>query len=604
MNILFRLLAGALLIFFLSGQGIPVHSAAWSHPVPTALLLLLAIWAGTGSRLARLRRAANGIFRLPRGRFNLLLFSAAAGAYAGVAWFVFKGIPRIDDGVAALFQARLFARGAVTLPLPPDAGFYEMFGVLGERAGLGRWCGMYPPGWPLLLVPGVWLGAPWLVNPVLGGLLVVTISELGRAFFNERTGRLAALLAIPSPFVAVLSGLHLSHIPMALAGGLCLLSLKKLWDTSRWTWGGAAGLAWGVAFLCRPLDAAVLGAIFAAAFLLPPDRLWRCRRGIAAGLAMALLALAVLFGFQKITTGDWRTPGHKIGLENWGRFGFGVIGGKGTPLAADSRQEAAERLLAKKIVHTPAVGLQHTFLRLRALNDHLLGWPLPALLWVMLPFVLNRANRDRFVLLLPLPALLLTYACYWYYEVCFPARYLTAALPFLFVLAAHGWLTLQEALAGRGVWARLPGILALWGMLFLAVSIPAHWQRYDQSYYDVEDVLPRVVRDYGIAHALVFMDCIGLDRSEPDSNNDYYATGFMRNNLDLDSDVLFVRNLREHNLGLAQRHPDRAGWLYRYYRGAGKAVLYRLVPEGGELRPIPVEPATPDLLPPPDWPAD
>lgn len=602
-NILFRLLAVALLIFFLSGQGIPVHSAVWSHPVPAAGLLLLAIWAGTGSRAGRLRRGLDRLWNLPQRRFNLLLFAVAAGAYAGAAWFVFKGIPRIDDGVAALFQARLFARGAVTLPLPPEAGFYEMFGVLGQRAGLGHWCGMYPPGWPLLLTPGVWLGAPWLVNPVLGGLLVVIISELGRAFFNERTGRLAALLAIPSPFMAVLSGLHLSHIPTALACGLCLLSLKKLWDTSRWLWGGVAGLAWGVAFLCRPLDAAVLGAIFAAGFLIPPERLWRCRLGIAAGLAMALLAMAGLFGFQKATTGDWRTPGHKVGLENWGRFGFGVIGGKSAHAPAADFKHRVMDLRAKKIIHTPAKGLEHTFLRLRALNDNLLGWPVPALFWVLLPFVLGRAGRNRLLLLLPLPALLFTYAGYWYYEICFPARYLSAALPILFILAARGWRTLQETLAGRGPWARLPAILAIWGTLFLAVSIPAHWRRYDTSYYDVEDVLPRVVRDYGIAHAIVFMDCQGREETEPDTHNDYYAAGFLRNDLDLKGDVLFVRNLRSHNILLARRHPDRACWLYRYHRGLDKAILYRLLAEGGELRAVPVEPATRDLLPAPEWPA-
>jgi len=575
-----QVFAFVFLLLLLSGQGVPLHRAALAHPALTLGVLLLAAWAVTGTRNKRLHQGVDWIFRLPRLHFNLLLFVVAGGAYALIAGVLFKGIPRIDDGMAALFQARLFARGVLSLPLPADAAFYEVFGVLGNRADLGHWCGMYPPGWPLVLTPGVWLGVPWLVNPVLGGLLVVTISELGRNFYTDRTGRLAALLAIPSPLIAVLSGLHLSHLATVLACALCLLSLRKLWETRRWIWGGAAGLLWGIGFLCRPLDAAVLGAVFALGFLLPPRRLLHCKGGIMAGLAMAVLAMGLLFGFQKATTGDAMTPGHKIGMKTQGEFGF---------VTFDAGRS-----------HTPAKGFQHILRRLRVLNDGLLGWPIPALLLVMLPFVLGRARSNGILLLLPMPALLLVYACFWYYEAEAPARYISGAFPFLFVLASRGLLTLREMLASHGRWVRLPAFLVVSGTLFLAISTPEHFKQYTSSYYDVEDLLPRVVRDYDITQAIVFMDAIGRDPVREDCFNDYYSTGFMRNDLDLDGDVLYVRNLREHNIGMVQRHPDRTAWLYRYRRDFGKAVLYRIVLKENDLRLIPVEPATPDLVVAPD----
>jgi len=567
-------------LLLLSGQGIPIHHAAFAHPMLTVCILLFAAWTVTGTRDKRLHQGMNWIFRLPRLQFNLLLFIVAGGTYALIAGILFKGIPRLDDGMASLFQARLFARGVLTLPLPADAAFYEIFGILGDRAEVGHWCAMYPLGWPLLLTPGVWLGAPWLINPVLGGLLVVTISELGRNFHNERTGRLAALIAIPSPLIAVLSGLHLSHIPTALACGLCLLSLRKLWETRRWIWGGSAGLLWGIGFLCRPLDAAILGLIFALGFLLPPRRLLHCKGGIMAGLAMAALAMGLLFGFQKATTGDAMTPGHEIGMGGRGQFGFVKLDEIRT--------------------HTPAIGFENTLSRLKVLNENLLGWPIPALLLVLLPFVLGRARSNDLLLLLPMPALLLTYACYWYYEDCVPARYISVAIPYLFVLVSHGLLTLREALTPYGRWARLPAFLVVSGVLFLAISTPEHFKRYNSRYYDVEDILPRVVQDYDITQAIVFMDAIGRDPIRSDCFNDYYGTGFMRNDLDLKGDVLYVRNLREHNIGMVQRHPGRTPWLYRYRRDFGKAVLYRMKPEGGELRLIPVEPTTPDLVAAPE----
>ena len=131
------------------------------------------------------------------------------------------------------------------------------------------------------------------------------------------------------------------------------------------------------------------------------------------------------------------------------------------------------------------------------------------------------------------------------------------------------------------------------------MSLPFHFRMYDADYYDVESVLPRVVRDYGIENAIVFMDAIGLDRSEADDDNDFYATGFMRNELDLRGDVLYVRNLRERNADLLRRHPGRAAYLYRYVRDQDKAILYRMRLAGDGFELEPVEPRTPELLPVP-----
>lgn len=566
----------ALLALFLAEQGPPLHSTALAHPLVAAGAGLLAALAVFGRGYRRLVGGYEWLCGVPRRRFDVGIFLFAFAVYAAVAWFVFQGIPRIDDGVASLFQARIFARGALPLPLPADAGFVQIFGILGKRQAVGHWCGMYPPGWPALLTPGVWLGVPWLVNPLLGALLVVAVGALGRDFYDDRTGRVAALLALPSPYLVALSGLHLSHIPTVLFLCLALLCLRRLWAGGQWPWGGLAGLSWGVAFLCRPLDAVVVGAILTLGFLCPPRRLWRGRGGIAAGLAAGLLAAGVLLAFQEVTTHDWRTPGHEIGMGRWGKFGFGQI----TQLR----------------FHSPERGLEHTFLRLRALNDNLLGWPVPALAVVLLPFLLGRARTKEILLLAPLPALLGTFAGFWYYETCLPARYISAAFPGLFVLAARGLFALREAAGARPVLARLPAFLAVSGALFLAASLPLHFQRYDADYYDVENVLPRVVRDYGIANAIVFMDGLGADHGEPDVDNDYYATGFLRNDLDFAGDVLYVRNKRQHNLEMVRRHPGRAYYLYRYHRGAGRAQLYRMVPEGAGLKLHPVPPETPDLM--------
>ncbi len=558
-------------------SGGTLHRAVADAPRTTMVILTVAVALAAWPRgRAALAALASRIERVPPVPFRLALFLIAFGAYAAIAWLLFKGVPRIDDGVAALFQARIFARGRLTLAPPPLPEFFELFGVLGVREGLNHWCGMYPPGWPLLLTPGIWLGVPWLVNPALGGLLVIALIALGRELYDERTGRIVGLLALPSPFLAIPSALHLSHTATNLGLVLSFLWVLRLRREGLTRWGAAAGACWGLAFLCRPLDAVVTGIAQALALLWPPQRPFIRWKGVIAGLAVALIAVAALAGFQAKTTGHWRTPGHVVKMGVGAKFGFGR--------------------LSRTTVHTPAKGLDYTARRLRALNENLLGWPGPDLAIVLLLFLLGRARWRELWLLLPLPMLALMFLRFWYFEICFPGRYLLASVPNLFVLASAGLMALSSLRGNLGV--ALAWALALSGAAFLFVRWPHHARAYGEDYYDVENLLPRVVRDYGICNAVVFMDSVGLGPVRGNEKNDYYATGFMRNRLDLNDDVLFARNLREHNAQLAERYPGRDFYLYRYDRERQKALLYRMTFPAGEMCLTPVTPKTPDVIKP------
>ena len=121
---------------------------------------------------------------------------------------VFGRIPHVQDSIAQLFQARIFAGGRLWAPAPPLPDF---FGAAHMILRDGRWFSQYPPGHALLLVPGVWLGVPWLVNPVLGGLAVSGIYFLARELFDRATARVSALLAVLSPFLLLMSAEFMSH---------------------------------------------------------------------------------------------------------------------------------------------------------------------------------------------------------------------------------------------------------------------------------------------------------------------------------------------------------------------------------------------------------
>ena len=68
-----------------------------------------------------------------------------------------------------------------------------------------KWYSVYPPGHSLLIVLGGFIYAPWPMNSLLGRLTVVLIYFLGTEIYNERTGRLAALLGALSPFLFIMS---------------------------------------------------------------------------------------------------------------------------------------------------------------------------------------------------------------------------------------------------------------------------------------------------------------------------------------------------------------------------------------------------------------
>jgi hypothetical protein len=180
------------------------------------------------------------------------------------------------------------------------------------------------------------------------------------------------------------------------------------------------------------------------------------------------------------------------------------------------------------------------------------------------------------------------------------ARYVTSGFPMLFVLAAHGFYLTRRTVPRP--WRQTPSaILAACLLSQAAAGVPHLLDQIESNHGDVESVLPKVVRDYGITNAILFMDGVNALTNRPYGNkvNDFYATGFMRNDLDFDGDVVYARNRRHGNLRLIGSHPDRNLYLYRYERAVDRAYLYRVEVVEGERVLYEVEPKTRELLPAP-----
>lgn len=142
---------------------------------------------------------------------------------------VYRNQPLSMDEYAAVFQARIFAAGALHGNFPPDLldnliprGFQNQFLMVNRQTGAVF--SAYWPGFSLLLTPFVWLGIPWACNPTLVAASLLLIARIARDLIESpQAPGWALLLALASPaFVA--NGITYYSMPAHL-----LLNLTFAW---------------------------------------------------------------------------------------------------------------------------------------------------------------------------------------------------------------------------------------------------------------------------------------------------------------------------------------------------------------------------------------
>jgi hypothetical protein len=133
----------------------------------------------------------------------ILLFTVACALAAN---FVYRNHPLSMDEYSALFQARAFAHGKLAGHVPaelvrrlvPGPGWFLQASTTGDIVS------NYWPGFALLLTPFVWLGCPWLLNPLIGGASLLLLWYLARTLFAGASAPgWAVLLAAASPAFVV-----------------------------------------------------------------------------------------------------------------------------------------------------------------------------------------------------------------------------------------------------------------------------------------------------------------------------------------------------------------------------------------------------------------
>ncbi|MDZ4672762.1 MAG: glycosyltransferase family 39 protein [Phototrophicales bacterium] len=175
---------------------------------------------------------------------------------------VFEHLPHLEDEIAYLFQARVFAQGELLLDTPtPALAYWQPFVLTDNQTG--KKFGKYPMGYPALMSIGIHLGGIWLINAFSSMLSVGLVYKIGRVLFNSEIGLFASALMTFSPMALLLSGTMMSHTPAITLFVLFLYSF--IWiEKGRYPirWGVMAGLALGLFIINRPLTSVAVSLPF------------------------------------------------------------------------------------------------------------------------------------------------------------------------------------------------------------------------------------------------------------------------------------------------------------------------------------------------------
>ncbi len=352
------------------------------------------------------------------------LFADAAVAalcgitYAILALTVFDARPLLIDELVQVLQARMYASGALSIPTDSAPEFFSVLHMvdIGER-----FYSQFPPGWPALLAVGSLIRAEWLVGPACGAVGVFLFARLLRRVHGDQaalTVTLGSVLFGMGAFAAFQFSSHMSHGPVTVFILAAMLALTRSLDrasvagNTRMKWAVAAGLAAGIAFAIRPLDAvayAVPSSVWLFWSVYRDRTLARVAVGAAIGLA---IPVAIVMWVNLQTTGSPTLFGYEA---LWGAaHGLGFHAAPwGDP-------------------HTPQRGIELVSLYVTRLNVYFLESPFPSLVPVIAGLLLARSLHPIEKLLLVATGVHgMLYFAYWHDGFYLGPRFVTPWIPIL-----------------------------------------------------------------------------------------------------------------------------------------------------------------------------
>jgi hypothetical protein len=474
-----------------------------------------------------------------------------------IAYVVLNHIPHVQDSIAQLFQAKIFQMGKVYAPVPHLKEFFDYTNIIND----GKWYAQYPFGHSLLLTAGLFLGAPWLVNPLLGTCSLFMFYLILRITYQDRRiSYLGTGLLLLSPFFIFMSSNHMNHTSTVFFILLFLFGYANMLRAKSSFYGLLAGAALGFAINIRPLDAVCVGIPFVSVLLFGAYKKEAVDVKQLTGFLLGILVMTMLFLiYNTLTNGSPLLFGY---AKKYSALGFLGSAQAGAP-------------------HSLRGGIVNTSNNLIGLNQYLFEWPIPSLVFVFMLFAIS-VKKDRWDYLFLAGSLvpIVAYFFYYYQDLCFGPRFYYSFSPFMVLLSARGVLALPHWLEKwsfdrRRTEASLYLLLLLCFIYTFVFSLPSLIKKYSNDYWGVTDRIHNTVKEQGIANALIFID-VWYDNPTDKPNLIPYGSGFQFNSPLLNDDVIYAMDLRDKNPDLMKVFPGRNYYLCKFKKPMKDFTLIKL----------------------------
>jgi hypothetical protein len=252
-----------------------------------------------------------------------LTLGTFVGAFV-VAHELFPDRSGNNDEAVYVYQAEVLRSGDLTTPIGPTTDFVRpwMSGTHDDHLVM-----VFQPVFPAILaLSDLLFGSMRVAVALIAAACIPLAFRLTSVLLDdERAGVVAAALFAASPLVIVHSGLYLEYLlAVALEMTVLLLVVTATRSMPRVSTGRlvAAGLAHGVLFFARPLEAIVLGVVVLVYLALRTGRISLVGRSVGLVVLGAIPMLLLCLAYNTAITGHpLRFPLWATGGDN--AFGFG-----------------------------------------------------------------------------------------------------------------------------------------------------------------------------------------------------------------------------------------------------------------------------------------
>ena len=404
-----------------------------------------------------------------------------------ISWQVFNGVPGFIDSCIYMFQARLFAGGTLSAPLPPDPEFFGITNVILSK----KWYTIYPPGYPAILGLGVLFRLTWLVNPLLGALTIVCIYLLAKELYGDNTAKLSAILACASSFFLFMSSAFTAHPSTLFFVTLAFLCFVWMIKKKRPLLSAVVcGICIGIALLCRPYTTTWICLPMGVGAIVMRKEL--SLRHILIGAIPIFMACLVYLAYNYATTGHPLLFGY---IERYGKMHY----------------PGFHKDVWSHHFHTVTQGMKYIFGYLNALSYYLFEWPMSSLFFACFFLAYGKKKFWEWLLVGWIGALFVGHSFYFFNKLDFGPRFIYESLPALILLTSQGlslsmkfitsrWKTLSDAHARNILCFTLVGLF-LFAFFF---NVPST-AKYYHNYYGTDVTIQKYLDKNDIAQALVFV---------------------------------------------------------------------------------------------------